>query len=104
MRYLIIFVFLNVLSAHLHAAHMQPREIVSPIVGKTFTVNLVPFDSDNRDSLNNMPANMGVDSDGCRHHAGLSEYDHYIVTCPFTYFSAISVEWNERNGRFTQPL
>ncbi len=89
----------------LMAAQVQPRTLISPINNKPFDVNIVPFDMQTfRDESANSPANMGIDSDGCRHHAGFSEYEHYIVSCPFSFFSAVSVEWNERSGRFTQPL
>lgn len=89
----------------LHAAQVQPRTLISPIVNKPFEVSIVPFNTDNfRELSTSSPANMGIDSDGCRHHSGFSEYDHYLVTCPYSYFTAVSVEWNERTGRFTQRL
>ncbi len=96
---------LCLLVSGLFAAQVQPRTLISPITNKPFDVNIIPFRA--KDFVNqatNSPANMGIDADGCRHHSGFSEYDHYIVTCPYTYFTAVSVEWNERTGRFTQPL
>ena len=87
------------------ASQVQPRTFISPITNKPFEVKVVPFDPKNfREEAATSPANMGIDTDGCRHHSGFSEYDHYIVCCPFSFFAASAYEWNDRSGRFTSPL
>lgn len=81
----------------------EKRELVSPITGRRFPVVVIPVDKANRLEMDHGPADMGIDADGCRHSAGVSEYDHYIITDPTSYFSALAVEWDER-GRFRFPL
>ena len=72
------------------ATQLQDATLVSPIMNRPFPVQRThtykQFGTD-------QPADMGVDDDTCRHHSGISEYDMYIATCPYTLFSALSVEW-----------
>ena len=93
------------LSVELTAASVQRRTLTSPITNKPFEADVVPLTALNyRNEAGDSPANMGIDADGCRHHSGFSEYNHYVISCPYSFFTAVSVEWNERTGRFTQPL
>jgi hypothetical protein len=83
----------------LAAVQLQEVKMISPITGKPFTAMVVPPDAG---SIEHDPsvADMGADDDGCRHSSGLSEYDYYVATDPYSYFSALAVEWDDRNGRF----
>ena len=44
-------------------------------------------------------ADMGTDSDGARHSSTVSEYGLFVVTSPWSYFSALSIEWGT-DGKF----
>ena len=105
MRSILVVSLLLFVVVSLSAASVQRRTLTSPIVNKPFEADVVPLTALNfRDESGDSPANMGIDADGCRHHSGFSEYNHYVITCPYSFFTAVSVEWNERTGRFTQPL
>ncbi len=87
------------------AMQLQERELLSPIVNRSFQAKVVPrtaltFDETKAAS----PADMKTDLDGCRHNAGISEYHHFIVTDPYTYFSALAEEWDPRSPRFRHHL
>ena len=86
-------------------AQIDYRVVQSPINGKLIDdVADIPVTSGHDRVLGvDGDADMGIDSDGCRHSSGLSEYDHYIVTCPYSYFSAMAIEWG-KNGRFNERL
>ena len=88
----------------LPAAQIEPRQVTSPMTGQPFHIDEVPVTSGGQRVLGKASsADMGTDSDGCRHDSGASEYDYYIATCPYTYFSALSVEWRP-DGRFASAL
>lgn len=76
---------------------VQDLEFTSPITGKRFSVVAVPLSQATNDTS---LADMGADDDGCRHSSGLSEYDYYVATCPYSYFSALTVEWDDKTGKF----
>ena len=42
---------------------------------------------------------MGTDADGAQHSSTVSQYGLFVVTSPWSYFSALSIEW-DNNGRF----
>lgn len=84
-----------ILVAGLHALQLQNLEVVSPIGGQRYTV-VVPAGK----TSDAAPADMGTDIDGCRHTAGPSEYEYYVVVNPFSYFAALASEWDERTGKF----
>ncbi len=84
----------------LAAVQMQDVRLISPINGKPFSALVVPMVGAARVEEDNTLADMGADDDGCRHSSGINEYDYYIATCPYSYFSALTVEWDSRNGRF----
>lgn len=94
-------VIIAAMVAPLAATQFEPKQLISPIVNKPFQVVVVPPGEGNGDVLATDAAipDMGTDEDGCRHTSGISEYDHYIATDPFSYFSALSIEWDQR-GRF----
>lgn len=87
------------------AAAMQIRELtlISPVTGKRFTAVATPL-SQSATHSEGVLADMGSDDDGCRHSSTVGEYERYIVTDPTSYFTALAVEWDDRSGRFTQPL
>ncbi len=89
--------------ADLAAVQMQDVRLISPINGKPFSALVVPMTGAARIEDDTTLADMGADDDGCRHSSGINEYDYYIATCPYSYFSALTVEWDSRdarNGRF----
>jgi hypothetical protein len=49
-------------------------------------------------------SDMGTDDDGCRHSSNRVEYARYVITDPTSYFSALASEWDDKSGRFAQPL
>jgi hypothetical protein len=89
----------------LWATQLQDRELLSPIVNRPFEVKTVPFSAltFRHDGIAE-PADMKTDDDGCRHNSGLSEYDYYLATDPHTYFTAVTVEWDDKSPRFRNPL
>ncbi|MFW5829709.1 MAG: hypothetical protein ACOCXA_05560 [Planctomycetota bacterium] len=92
-------------SAPLFATQLQERELLSPIVNRPFTVKTIPFSAltFRHDSVA-QPADMKTDDDGCRHNSGLSEYDYYVATDPYSYFTAATVEWDDKTPRFRNRL
>jgi hypothetical protein len=78
------------------ALDMRDLVLVSPVTGTRFPVVSVPAHQGQGDSL----ADMGSDTDGCRHSSGASEYDYFVATDPTSYFSALIAEWDERTGQF----
>ncbi len=85
------------------AMQVRELELISPITGKRFRAVTTPL-SQSATRSEGVLANMGSDDDGCRHTTNLGEYERYVVTDPTSYFSALAVEWDDRNGRFMQPL
>ena len=71
----------------------------SPITGRWFYASVTPLNQSDT-SL----SDMGADDDGCRHSSNRVEYARYVVTDPTSYFSALSSEWDDKTGRFAQPL
>ncbi len=98
-RFIAMFVFCGLLSAPLSAVQLQDATLISPVTGQPFQVLMVPVERGG-ESL----ADMGTDEDGCRHSSSNSEYDYYVATCPYSYFSALSVEWDEGTGQFRSRL
>jgi hypothetical protein len=82
---------------------LEKRQFVSPINGKPFDAEVIPLVKGGGLRSDAGDADMGTDSDGCRHSSGPSEYDYYVLTDPHSYFSALSTEWDER-GRFRAQL
>jgi len=86
------------------AASLETRDLICPITGRSFKATLIPVRRGGRwDFGAPGPADMGVDEDGCRVNSGVSEYDYYVVTSPWCYFSALSIEWDSK-GRFRGRL
>ena len=101
-RWLMISTLMMTAWSQVAATQLQDATFLSPMLNRPFPVKIVPVRS--ADFGTNQPADMGTDDDTCRHHSGISEYDLYITTDPYTLFSALSVEWDERAGRFVSPL
>lgn len=87
--------FLASLSA-LPAMQYQDLDLISPLTGAHFPA-VGPMAQPGGAPA---PADMGVDVDGCRHSSGPCEYDYYVVVDPFTYFGALTSEWDARSGKF----
>lgn len=96
MRYLLLLL----LSMPAWALQVQEMTIFSPITGQKFDIVGVPTEQQSATDL----ADMGADDDGCRHTSGPSEYDYYVAVCPFSYFAALTTEWDQRSGRFREEL
>lgn len=84
------------LACCLHALQLQDVELASPVTGQRFTVVVIGAQPGTAPG----PADMGTDIDGCRHTSGPCEYDYYVVVDPYSYFAALSTEWDQRSGRF----
>ena len=80
----------------LHAIDMRDLVLVSPVTNNRFPVVSVPPVQGRGESL----ADMGADTDGCRHSSGASEYDYFVAIDPQTYFTALIAEWDDRSGKF----
>lgn len=100
MTRIVLAVLAILLSAPLCALQVEEMTLLSPITGERFTATGVPVEQPATAGL----TDMGADDDGCRHSSGLSEYDFYVITDPYSLFTALSVEWDARDGRFTAPL
>ncbi len=96
---LMSFALLLVGAVRCHALQVENMTLVSPITNQPFETVGVPIEQLAGDAL----ADMGYDDDGCRHTSGLSEYGYYVASCPFSYFSALTAEW-DKNGRFAGTL
>ena len=83
------------------AMQVQTMTLISPITGQRFDVLGVPAD---QAAVASDLADLGADEDGCRHTSGPNDYDYFVATCPFSYFSALTVEWDQRTGRFREEL
>ena len=97
MRHLLLLL----ISLPVWAMQVQTMTLISPITGQKFDVLGVPAD---QATVANDLADLGADEDGCRHTSGPNEYDYYVATCPFSYFSALTAEWDQRSGRFREEL
>ena len=84
-------------AGNIWAVQIEPRELQSPITGAQFRAKTIDARGERDDARS-----TGIDSDGCRHSSGISEYDMYVITDPHSYFSALAEEW--KNGRLAQPL
>jgi hypothetical protein len=103
LRFFVLFILVSV-SGTAFGSQMEPRTLTSPINGKPFTVVDIPVTSGTKRVLGvEGSADMGTDDDGCRHSSGVNEYEHYVVTDPHTYFSALGVEYGQ-NGKFNNRL
>ena len=96
MRYLLLLL----ISLPVWALQVQEMTIFSPITGQKFEILGVPAEQQAVTDL----ADMGADDDGCRHTSGPSEYDYYVAVCPFSFFAALTAEWDQRSGRFREEL
>lgn len=74
--------------------------LFSPVTGEPFKAMGVPIEQPGMIGK----ADLGADEDGCRHTSGPSEYDYYIICDPYSLFTAMSVEWDSKSGRFRNPL
>lgn len=96
-------VFLG-LALELPASQVEPRVLYSPFTNRSFEVLVIPVASAGRRNLGvGDEPDMGIDDDGCRHSSGINEYEHYVVTDPTSYFSALAIEWGD-DGRFRNTL
>jgi hypothetical protein len=93
---LVAVVLTSLLSLSAHALDMRDLVLISPVTGTRFPVVSVPPNQGQGENL----ADMGSDTDGCRHSSGASEYDYFVATDPTSYFSALIAEWDERSGQF----
>jgi hypothetical protein len=96
---LMIAIVLLALSSTASAVQLDNYEFISPITGKKFHIIAIPVNQINSNA-NAALADMGADDDGCRHASGGNEYEYYIATCPYSYFTALSIEWDGKSGRF----
>ena len=71
----------------------------SPITGRWFYASMTPLNQ-----ADTALSDMGSDDDGCRHSSNRVEYASYVITDPTSYFSALASEWDDKTGRFVQPL
>ncbi len=88
------------LACGLHALQLQEVELMSPVGGQRFAATVIG----SQPGASPGPADMGTDIDGCRHTSGPCEYDYYVVFDPYSYFAALSSEWDMRTGRFTAEV
>jgi hypothetical protein len=82
------------------AMQVQEMTLLSPVTGEQFTAVGVPIEQPGVIGK----ADLGADDDGCRHTSGPSEYEYYVITDPFSLFTAMSIEWDSKSGRFRNPL
>lgn len=92
-------VLLTVTVCASYAVSLEARTLICPVTNRPFTAEVLQVRSASDLYRGIAEADMGTDSDGCRHTSGVSEYATYVVTSPWSYFSALSIEWDER-GRF----
>lgn len=88
------------LACALHALQLQDVELISPTEDGRRFIAVVPAGKTTAPG----PADMGTDVDGCRHSSGPCEYDYFVVVDPFSYFAALSSEWDQRSGRFASEI
>lgn len=82
------------------AVQLEPLRLISPVNGGVFEAEgLIPEQAGSANL-----ADLGADEDGCRHTLGISEYEYYVATCPYTYFTALTNEWEPRSGRFKENI
>jgi hypothetical protein len=85
------------------ALEIKQLDLISPITGKHFQALGTPLSTATVPQQQTL-YDMGGDDDGCQHTTNVSEYEHYVVTDPTSYFSAMAMEWDDRTGRFLNPL
>lgn len=90
----------SMLACALHALQLQDVELASPVTGERFNVVVIG----GQPGATGGESDMGTDIDGCRHSSGPCEYDYYVVVDPYSYFAALSSEWDMRTGRFQAEL
>ena len=83
-------------AGQLFAANVQEANFKSPITAQPFSALILIPPGKNDDTA--MSTDMGSDDDTCHHASGISEYEYTIVTCPYSYFSALSDEYDQRTG------
>lgn len=98
----LVFALLCVVGS-LSATQVTELNLISPVTGKRFKAIGVPLSQSTTRSEGTL-ADMGSDDDGCRHSSNLAEYERYVIADPTCYFAALAVEWDDRSGRFAQPL
>jgi hypothetical protein len=83
------------------AVQMEHRTFVSPVTNKPFGATYLPGQT--RSGGVQVDADMGVDTDGCVHTSGVSEYQYAVLVDPTSYFTALAIEWGE-DGMFRNQL
>lgn len=97
-------IILLIVTVHpLAAMEVKELSLISPITGKRFTVLATPLSTAATPQQQAL-YDMGADDDGCQHSSSLTEYEHYVITDPTSYFSAMAIEWDDRSGRFIAEL
>lgn len=99
----LVALLLCLLATGLGALEVKQLNLISPITGKRFVVVATPLSASTKPQQQAL-YDMGSDDDGCQHSSNLTEYEHYVVTDPTSYFSAMAVEWDDRSGRFITDL
>jgi hypothetical protein len=79
---------------------IDPVTLISPIVNRPFEAKNIPIKAITGGS----EADEGYDDDGCRHNSGTSEYQYYVTADPYSYFSALTAEWDPKGGAFLGAL
>lgn len=98
-RFLSLLMLSVVIIAAAHGMSVEKRVLTCPITNRPFTADVIPVRSGSDVYRGVLEADMGTDADGARHTSGVSEYALFVVTSPWSYFSALSIEWDD-NGRF----
>jgi hypothetical protein len=88
------------LAAAAMGLEVDPVTFISPITGQSFDTHAVPISAITGDAM----VDMGFDDDGCRHTSGTSEYQYYVTSDPYSYFTALTDEWNAKDGHFSGYL
>ena len=99
---LLMFAALSAVDQQADTAEFGPdgtTKLWSPVTGRWFYASITPLNQSDT-----ALSDMGADDDGCRHSSNRVEYARYVVIDPTSYFSALSSEWDDKTGRFAQPL
>lgn len=100
MRLLSSLVLASVFQVAALAMQVEEMTLLSPVTGEQFKAIGVPIEQPGMIGK----ADLGADDDGCRHTSGPSEYEYYVICDPFSLFTAMSVEWDNKSGRFRNAL
>lgn len=88
----------------LSAYQLEERELTCPITGRKFkTTVLNMFSGIKYDGASAPQADMGVDEDFCGIFSGPSEYEYFVITSPWSFFTAMPEEW-DKNGKYIGRL